>query len=275
MEKFPTPILFYSFLIALVLLNSRHATSEEVEDQREFNYEEDSEKGPVRWGEIRQDWSMCSKGSMQSPIDLLDDRVELVSHLGILKSNYRPCNATLNNRGHDMMLKWEADPGFILLNGTLYKLKQCHWHASSEHTINGKRFDLEVHLVHESATGNIAVTGILYRIGAPDPFLSSIMDYLADVSDTTEDEEVVGMVDPRQMKTSSTKYYRYIGSLTTPPCTQNVIWTIAREVSTVSEEQVKALRVAVHDDSDTNARPVQPRNRRIVQLYRQTVEEKN
>ena len=73
-----------------------------------------------------------------------------------------------------MQLKWEADPGFILLNGTLYKLKQCHWHSSSEHTINGKRFDLEVHLVHESATGNIAVTGILYRIGAPDPFLSSV-----------------------------------------------------------------------------------------------------
>ena len=78
---------------------------DDAEDQREFNYEEDSEKGPARWGELRQEWSMCSKGSIQSPIDLLDDRVELVSNLGILKSNYRPSNATLKNRGHDMMVR--------------------------------------------------------------------------------------------------------------------------------------------------------------------------
>ncbi|CAN6559839.1 unnamed protein product [Malus baccata var. baccata] len=262
MEKFPTLILFCSFLVVLVLLNSCQASSDEVEDEREFNYKEDSEKGPARWGEIRQEWSMCSKGSMQSPIDLLDDRVEVVSNFGILQGSYRPCNATLKNRGHDMMLKWEADAGFIQLNGTLYKLKQCHWHSSSEHTINGK-----------SSTGKIAVTGILYKIGAPDPFLSSMMDYLAEVSGTSEEEEAVGTVDPKKIKTRSTKYYRYIGSLTIPPCTQNVTWTIVQEVRTVSEEQVEFLRVAVHDDSKTNARPVQPRNGRVVQVYRPKEEE--
>ncbi|TQE04711.1 hypothetical protein C1H46_009694 [Malus baccata] len=273
MEKFPPLILFCSFLIVLVLLNSCQVSSDEVEDEREFNYKEDSEKGPARWGEIRQEWSMCSKGSMQSPIDLLDDRVEVVSNFGILQGSYRPCNATLKNRGHDMMLKWEADAGFIQLNGTLYKLKQCHWHSSSEHTINGKRFDLEAHLVHESSTGKIAVTGILYKIGAPDPFLSSMMDSLAEVSGTNEEEVAVGTVDPKKIKTRSTKYYRYIGSLTIPPCTQNVTWTIVQEVRTVSEEQVEFLRVAVHDDSKTNARPVQPRNGRVVQVYRPKEEE--
>ncbi|KAL6277267.1 hypothetical protein ACE6H2_020868 [Prunus campanulata] len=107
------------------------------EDEREFNYEDDSEKGPARWGEIRQEWSMCNKGSMQSPINLLDDRVEL---------------------------KWEADEGFIRINGTLYQLKQCHWHSPSAHSVNDKSFDLEVHVVHQSPTGRIAVTGIVYKI---------------------------------------------------------------------------------------------------------------
>ncbi|CAL8999575.1 unnamed protein product [Prunus brigantina] len=275
MEKFATLILVCSFLIVLVLLLSCQATSDEVEDEREFNYEDDSEKGPARWGEIRQEWSMCNKGSMQSPIDLLDDRVEVVSDLGRLQGSYRPCNATLTNRGHDIMLKWEADAGFIRINGTLYQLKQCHWHSPSEHTVNDKSFDLEVHLVHQSPTGKIAVTGILYEIGEPDPFLTSMMDYLADISGTSEKQKVVGMVDPKQIKTGSIKYYRYIGSLTIPPCTQDVIWTIVQKVRSVSSEQVKLLRVAVHDESDTNARPVQPRNRRVVQLYKPTVEEEN
>ncbi|PQQ05426.1 alpha carbonic anhydrase 7 [Prunus yedoensis var. nudiflora] len=275
MEKFATLILVCSFLIVLVLLLSYQATSDEVEDEREFNYEDDSEKGPARWGEIRQEWSLCNKGSMQSPIDLLDDRVEVVSDLGRLQGSYRPRNATLKNRGHDIMLKWEADAGFIRINGTLYQLKQCHWHSPSEHTVNDKSFDLEVHLVHQSPTGKIAVTGILYKIGEPDPFLTSMMDYLVDISGTSEKQKVVGMVDPKQIKTGSTKYYRYIGSLTIPPCTQDVIWTIIEEVRSVSSEQVKFLRVAVHDESDTNARPVQPRNRRIVQLYKPTVEEEN
>ncbi|ONI00785.1 hypothetical protein PRUPE_6G104900 [Prunus persica] len=275
MEKFATLILVCSFLIVLVLLLSCQATSDEVEDEREFNYEDDSEKGPARWGKIRQEWSMCNKGSMQSPIDLLDDRVEVVSDLGRLQGSYRPRNATLENRGHDIMLKWEADAGFIRINGTLYQLKQCHWHSPSEHTVNDKSFDLEVHLVHQSPTGKNAVTGILYKIGEPDPFLTSIMDYLADISGTCEKQKVVGMVDPKQIKAGSIKYYRYIGSLTIPPCTQDVIWTIVEKVRSVSSEQVKLLRVAVHDGSDTNARPVQPRNRRVVQLYKPTVEEEN
>lgn len=75
-----------------------------AEDEREFNYEEGSEKGPSRWGEIHANWSMCGNGTMQSPIDLLNKRVEVVSHLGRLKRDYKPSNATLKNRGHDMMV---------------------------------------------------------------------------------------------------------------------------------------------------------------------------
>ncbi|GLT33774.1 hypothetical protein SLA2020_494400 [Shorea laevis] len=262
------------FLFVLVLLSSP-AASQEVDDESEFDYNKNSEKGPDRWGEIKPEWSACSNGTMQSPIDLLNERVEVVSHLGRLKRSYKPSNATLMNRGHDMKLSFEGEAGSIEINGTEYELKQLHWHSPSEHTINGVRLDLELHMVHESQDGKNAVVGIMYKIGRPDSFLLSLRDHLENITDVTTGESVVGVIDPRDIKIGSRKYYRYLGSLTTPPCTENVVWTIVRKVRTVTREQVKLLRVAVHDDSNSNARPLQPINSRTVQLYRPDEKEEN
>ncbi|KAF8369636.1 hypothetical protein HHK36_032339 [Tetracentron sinense] len=267
MEKLRTQILFIVFLLVLIM-NSSPTASQEVEDEREFDYDEESDKGPAKWGEIHPEWAMCKNGEMQSPIDLLDERVEELSRLGELKRNYKPSNATIKNRGHDIMLKWVGGAGTIQINGTEYVLQQCHWHSPSEHTINGKRFDLEVHLVHESPDQKTAVVGIMYSIGEPDTFLSKMMNHFEYVAEEEEEERVVGMVNPTDIKMGSIMYYRYIGSLTVPPCTQNIVWTIVGKLRTVSREQVKLLRDAVHDFSDTNARPIQPINRRNIHLYR-------
>ncbi|XP_044505277.1 alpha carbonic anhydrase 7-like [Mangifera indica] len=269
MENLATQLFYcFFFLVLLVVHSSSPATSQEVEDEKEFNYEAGGEHGPDRWGELHSEWSACKNGSMQSPIDLLDERVEVVSHLGRLKRRYKPSNATLRNRGHDMMLKWEGGAGSIEINGTEYVLNQIHWHSPSEHTLNGEGFDLEAHMVHESTDGKIAVVGIMYKIGRPDSFLSSIKDHLAAIGGSTKRDTVVGMIDPRDIKIGSRKYYRYLGSLTIPPCTENVLWTIVRKVRTVTREQVRSLRVAVHDDSNANARPLQPINLRSLQLFR-------
>ncbi|KAJ4725082.1 Alpha carbonic anhydrase [Melia azedarach] len=274
MEKPASHLLFSCFFVVLLLL-SRPAASQEVEDETEFSYEEGSEHGPSQWGEIHSNWSACKYGRMQSPIDLLNERVKVVSHLGRLKRSYKPSNSTLRNRGHDMMLEWEGGAGTLQINGTEYVLKQCHWHSPSEHTINGQRFALEGHLVHESSDGKVAVVGIMYKIGRPDSFLASIANHLAQVAGSTEREKVVGVIDPRAIKLGSRKYYRYIGSLTIPPCTENVLWTIVRKVRTVTREQVRSLRVAVHDDANSNARPLQPLNLRSVKLYRPDEEDQN
>ncbi|CAK9171401.1 unnamed protein product [Ilex paraguariensis] len=276
MEKLMRQIMFCGFFTALLLLLAAcPATCQEVEDESEFSYVPGSHNGPERWGEIRPEWSMCNNGTMQSPIDLLNERVEIVSHLGRLKRDYKPSNATLINRGHDMMLRWQSGGGHIYINGTQYTLNQCHWHSPSEHTINGRSYDLEVHLVHESSDGRVAVLGILYTIGRPDSFLSMMEKDLKALADIRGVERVVGTIDPRQIKLGSRKYYRYIGSLTVPPCHQNVAWTMLRKVRTVTREQVKLIREAVHDDSETNARPVQPINQRSVKLYRPTDRQKN
>ncbi|KAK8584574.1 hypothetical protein V6N13_138532 [Hibiscus sabdariffa] len=211
MAKLPIQFLACSFFLVLAL-HSFSVRCQEVEDETEFSYSADSPIGPARWGEIHADWGACSNGTMQSPIDMSSERVSIVSHLGRLRRSYKPTNAVLRNRGHDMMLRWEGEAGAIEINGTEYALSQCHWHSPSEHTINGRRYDLELHLVHESADGKVAVVGIMYKIGRPDSFLSS--------------------------------------------------------VRTVTREQLRLLRVAVHDDSDTNARPLQAINDRSIELFR-------
>ncbi|XP_030448006.1 alpha carbonic anhydrase 7-like [Syzygium oleosum] len=267
-------LLVARILLCTVFLFLAHhvgpATSEEVEDESLFNYDAGSERGPARWGEIRREWGTCRNGSMQSPIDLSSERVQVVAHLGRLKRCYEASNATLKNRGHDIVLRWEGGAGSIYVNGTQYLLKQCHWHSPSEHAVNGRRFDLELHMVHESPEGEIAVVGVMYKLGQPDTFLSTMMKHIEGIADSHGVERAIGIVNPKHIKIGSRNYYRYVGSLTVPPCTQNVLWTIVQKVRTVTREQVKLLREAVRDDSEFNARPLQPINRRPVQLVSPT-----
>ncbi|KAL4199130.1 hypothetical protein AMTRI_Chr03g143330 [Amborella trichopoda] len=203
---FVFPLFLSYFLISSSLFNNFIS-----EDEREFDYLEGSEKGPKHWGELHHEWAACSNGDMQSPNDLLTG------------GKYKPVQAFLKNRGHDLMLSWgQSGAGTLEINETEYVLKQCHWHSPSEHTFNGSRYSLEVHLVHESKEGKVAVVGITYKIGRSDTFLMDLMNKISSIADSKEAEVQVGEVDPRHIKMGSRKYYRYTGSLTTPPCTQGV-----------------------------------------------------
>ncbi|CAN8295040.1 unnamed protein product [Cochlearia groenlandica] len=224
--------MFFMFIIILTIVSISNAASShgEVEDEHEFNYKKNDEKGPERWGEIKTEWEMCGKGEIQSPIDLMNKRVNIVSHLGRLNRDYVPSNnATLKNRGHDIMLRFEDGAGSIKINDTKYELQQLHWHSPSEHTINGKKFALELHMVHEAKNEKMAVVTILYKIGRADTFIKSLEKELEGIATMEESEKSVGMINPKNIKIGSRKYYRYIGSLTTPPCTQNVTWSVVRK----------------------------------------------
>ncbi|XP_010916593.1 alpha carbonic anhydrase 7 isoform X2 [Elaeis guineensis] len=257
------------FLAILFFFNTSPVTSCSQEDEREFSYVRGSKRGPEHWGELKNSWSACGTGKLQSPIDLSDERVRVLPQLGELRSSYHPANAVMKNRGHDIEIEWKNQTGGIWINGTKYVLQQLHWHLPSEHTINGRRYSLELHMVHQTADNKTAVVGILYKIGRPDPFLAKMEDYLKKVEDLAElEEEKLGMVDPRDVRKGSSEYYRYMGSLTAPPCTEGVVWIIIRKVRTVTQQQVNLLREAVHDDVGMNARPLQPINNRSVGLYR-------
>ncbi|KAL1201924.1 Alpha carbonic anhydrase 5 [Cardamine amara subsp. amara] len=264
-------VVFFIF-IYVTIVSSSPPDHGEVEDEMEFSYENNGENGPENWGKLKPEWEMCGKGEMQSPIDLTDKQVLFDHNLGYLHTQYLPSNATIKNRGHDIMMKFEGgNAGLgISINGTEYKLQQLHWHSPSEHTINGKRFILEQHMVHESKDGRIAVVAFLYKLGRPDSFLFSLEGQLKRITDRHESEEHIGMIDPRNFDFESKHYYRYLGSLTTPPCSENVIWTISKEMKTVTIKQLILLRATVHDQSDTNARPLQRKNKRPVSLYTPT-----
>nr|XP_027071681.1 alpha carbonic anhydrase 4-like [Coffea arabica] len=231
-----------------------------------FTYQEGTGKGPKNWGHIDPQWQVCDNGKLQSPIDLLDERAQASPNLKELKRAYKPAPAVLKNRGHDIMVEWTGDAGKIIVNGTDYKVLQCHWHSPSEHNLNGKRYNLELHLVHKNSLGDTAVVGILYELGRPDPFLAQLLHHIK----TTEIGGAVdlGIVSPLDIKFGSRKYYRYVGSLTIPPCTEGVVWTIIKKVRTVSREQIKAITDAMQDGFEANARPIQQQNGRQVYFYR-------
>ncbi|KAH0915150.1 hypothetical protein HID58_029596 [Brassica napus] len=125
-------------------------------------------------------------------------------------------------------------------------------------------YDMELHMVHTSAGGKTAVIGVLYKLDKPNEFLTRLLDGIKTVG---KEERDLGIVDPRTIRFQTKKFYRYIGSLTVPPCTEGVIWTVVKRVNTISMEQIAALRSAVDDGYETNSRPVQERNGRSVWFY--------
>ncbi|KAK9158640.1 hypothetical protein Scep_005214 [Stephania cephalantha] len=172
------PILVFGALLVFLalLMDSRLILAQELgpDDENEFSYIKGSDKGPEHWGELQKEWAACGNGKLQSPIDLSNKIVQITSELGMLKTCYKPFDATLNNEGHVIMLQWNGDAGFLEINGTKYFLKQIHWHHPSEHVINGLRFDLEAHLVHASANNETAVLAVMYKLGEPDSLLSEV-----------------------------------------------------------------------------------------------------
>jgi len=267
--------VFIAFALVLCIAGVR---TQEVDDETEFDYG-DGPNGPAHWGE-HDGWWACGNGTEQSPIDVKSNAAHS-PELGPLGRNYKIAGATLVNRGHDIMVNWTEDAGSLEIGvercSTVnqcdrytksFTLYQCHWHHPAEHTLDGVQYPLEIHLVHKADDGEIAVIGILYKSGARDPFLDKLTDAIHALADNpNETVELLGPVDPFDIKFNSSKYYRYMGSLTTPACAEGVIWTVIDEIKTVLDDQVSALQAAVHDGYGKNARPLQLLNERKVSMY--------
>ncbi|KAF0900566.1 hypothetical protein E2562_032655 [Oryza meyeriana var. granulata] len=258
--------LFLLLAAALLLSTAPAARAQETENQKNFSYVPGASNGPENWSKLNTSWAKCNKGEMQSPIDLAHERVRLMRNLGYLNYSYRPAEANIVNRGHDIAVEFTGNAGRLVINGKVYQLKQLHWHSPSEHTVDGRRYDMELHLVHDDGN-NTAVIGLLYVIGNPDPFLRTLEQFIKRIADRKDKSEPIGMVDPRLAKSQDAVYYRYLGSLTTPPCTEGVIWTVFKRVRTVAKYQLDLLREAVADGFENNARPLQKLNNRNISIF--------
>jgi carbonic anhydrase len=217
-----------------------------------WSYE--GEAGPARWGELSPAFRSCELGLEQSPIDLANG---VTAELGGPDIAYRTMQLRVINNGHTIQVN--ADPGSsCMIGGTRYELQQFHFHHPSEHLLSGKRFDLECHFVHRSAAGDLAVIGVFVKPGGTNVALQPVWSAMPAHEGP---ERAAGItIDPGALLPAGHGFFRYMGSLTTPPCTQGIVWTVLHQSIEASPEQIRQFAALFIN----NARPVQERNRRYL-----------
>ncbi|KAJ9695092.1 hypothetical protein PVL29_010541 [Vitis rotundifolia] len=273
----PSSSSFCSIILAFALLHvTAFASTLEELEQVPFGYT--GQTGPANWGKLNPQFKECAAGKSQSPVDIITNETELNPNLKPLSRYYHPGKGTLLNNGFNVEVLFDEDVGVLLVDGKNYSLKQMHWHSPSEHRIDGIQYPAELHLVHKTDDGKIAVVAILYQYGDPDPLLSKLKNKLhelgTDVCASDEQSQVsLGTVDTKLIRRNTRKYYRYMGSLTTPPCSEKVTWHILGKIRDISKDQVAALKAPLNSDSKDNSRPLQPLNGRRIQLYDETPDE--
>uniref|UniRef100_A0A7C9DTV8 Carbonic anhydrase n=1 Tax=Opuntia streptacantha TaxID=393608 RepID=A0A7C9DTV8_OPUST len=214
--------------------------------------------------------SLCSSGKSQSPIDIITSETFINKSLEPLTRNYHVFNASLLTDGKHLQVPFSVRGGLII-DGKTYNLKQMHWHTPSEHRINGIQYAAELHEVHIAADGSATVVGILFEEGPPSPLLTMLKPQLDELAkkpcEGPQEEVAVPTFASSFLRRRPRRYYRYMGSLTTPPCTEKVLWNVLAKVKTISKDQVALLKATVCGANKENARPTQPLNGRIVQKY--------
>ncbi|MCB0355438.1 MAG: carbonic anhydrase family protein, partial [Bdellovibrionales bacterium] len=210
--------------------------------------------GPEMWGDLQEDFTMCKTGQHQSPIDLIWSRP---NKNGNMKFEYNDTPYKLVDNGHTIKAEFEKG-NHVKIHGENYQLIQVHFHSHSEHSISGKFFPLEAHFVHSNKNGELAVVGVLFVEGNANPYLESMWQQFPaeknrKVASTTS-------FNPANLLPAIKTYYHYDGSLTTPPCSENVNWNVLNTPVELSREQINHFKVLY----SKNFRPIQPLNKRKV-----------
>jgi len=217
-----------------------------------WSYEGDT--GPEHWGTLSPDFAACAKGVEQSPVDI---PANAPLNAADLTFSYQPSAVAIFNNGHTIQVNY--DPGSSLtLNGVKYDLVQFHFHAASEHAIGGQHQPMEIHFVHRNAQGGLVVVGVLLKSGSENAAYAPIFQNLP--PQASQPAPVAGStVNASQLLPEQHSYWRYNGSLTTPPCTEGVKWLVMNTPVEVSDAQIAAFTSIFKNDE----RPVQPLNARI------------
>jgi carbonic anhydrase len=243
-------------------LGSGRAASRAVEpadaSAPEFAYSGDN--GPGFWGET-PGWEACAgtaATARQSPIDI--DRIVIDRRLAPLRLQLYETPLTLINNGHT--IEQEYEPGSTLaLDGLVYELTQFHFHTLSEHTVGGQHGVMELHSVFaDPASDRKSVVAMLYVIGRSNHFLSALIAHGLPNKSGNEVNVPSERINLADALTSTSRYYTYPGSLTTPPCSESVRWYVLRDFAQLSQEQLEAFRAILGNDF----RPLQKRNGRTV-----------
>ena len=217
----------------------------------------DGENGPQAWGRLKPDFYICAIGKCQSPINI-DDSVTLRGPAEPIQFDYAPSNGTVVNNGHTIQVDLVGDNS-ITVRGSSYKLLQFHFHHPSEERVNERSFAMVAHLVHRNPEGQLAVVAVLLEPGTANGMINKVWTYMPlDAGDRVR--MPAGMAEMAELLPKDQRYYQFIGSLTTPPCTEGVLWLVLKQPVTISREQLRMFRQLFPN----NARPLQALNGRAV-----------
>jgi len=215
------------------------------------------ETGAEFWGQLDPEFSTCAVGQAQSPIDI---QSSAVASFGSLELDYQDTSLTIVN--NDRTIRVDYQPGSSLtLDGQKYDLLQFHFHQPSEHLISGKALAMEAHFVHQNrATGDLVVLAVLMSVGEINQALALVWNNIPVQSDRFEEAEDLIFNAGGLLPENINQYYRYRGSLTTPPCSEIVTWLVLKQPVQVSQLQIARFLKAIGN----NARPVQALNNRVL-----------
>jgi carbonic anhydrase len=209
--------------------------------------------GPEAWTKLKPEFASCA-GKNQSPINVTGTIDAQLQPVGF---NYKAGGTEVVNNGHTIQVNYEPGNG-ISMDGTPFELKQFHFHSPSENQVNGKSFPLEAHLVHADKDGNLAVVAVMFDLGAANPAVGAAWGQMPKAEGNAA---LPAKVSASSLLPAERDYYRYNGSLTTPPCTEGVRWVVMKRPMTISKEQLEAFKTTLGFD---NNRPLQPVNARPV-----------
>jgi carbonic anhydrase len=213
---------------------------------------------PENWARLSSEYALCGTGQRQSPIDIRDGiRVDLEP----IQFDYRPSRFRVIDNGHTVQVTLPG--GTLSLLGKSYQLIQFHFHRPSEERVDGKAFDMVAHLVHRADDGKLAVLAVLLERGDENPFVQTVWNNLP-LEKNMEVAPPSLTLDPLQLLPENRNYYTYMGSLTTPPCSEDVLWLVLKQPQSISAEQL-AIFARLYKN---NARPVQPGAGRLIKESR-------
>ena len=210
--------------------------------------------GPQIWGQMKPEFSKCSTGTRQSPIDIQDGiKVELDP----VRFDYRPSGFRVIDTGHTVQVNVAAGNSIEVL-GRRYELQQFHFHRPSEERVDGKQFEMVVHLVHKDLEGRLAVVAVLLDRGAAQGVVQDVWNNLP----LEKGEEVAARstLNIDDLLPPQRQYFTYMGSLTTPPCSEGVLWMVMKQPVPVSPEQIGIFARLY----PMNARPIQSASGRLI-----------
>jgi len=242
-------------VIAAAPTNGEHR----VEDLDSVRWSYEGRTGPVHWGNLSPEFKLCKVGKRQSPIDITG---AIQRDLERIQFHYQAVLLKMVHQNHTIQVNY-GEGSSITVGNQKYDLLQFHFHAPSEHTVNGKIYDMEAHLVHQSQDGKLAVVAVFMQQGRQNDLIQTLWEHLPTREGVEHSIDNV-RVNAKQMLPADVSYYTYSGSLTIPPGTEGVQWYVLKHPVEVSQEQISRFTSI----SKKNARPVQPLNGRVIQESR-------